>query len=253
MPSARPSILLSLVCCLLLCSCAANKAYILPEPEPFSGEVTAGVLRQAVGFREIRTLKALTDVKVTRNNEHAGSFNGVIGYRVPGDLRMSLFGPFGITVFEVFLSPDLFQLSLPTKNALYEWPAPGISLASLTSDRFDYAMEESVDAYVLHAFSGSDAAVPVADYVFDKTYLMNRRIVIYKDGREAVTIDFEHFNGRVPDLTKIGFSRGSGMEIAMREPEVDTDIPAEYFNPIERGDKRVLPFQDLLKRFEPSR
>ncbi|GAB4490067.1 MAG: hypothetical protein OHK006_22480 [Thermodesulfovibrionales bacterium] len=245
--------LIAAACLLLLASCAARKEHLLPEPEPFSGAVTTEVLRQSVGLREIRTLKALADVKVTRNGEHAGSFTGVLGYRVPGDLRLSLFGPFGLTVFELFLSPELFQLSLPTKNTLYEWPSPAVSLATPADDRFRYTMENSGDFYVLHAYAGADGGAPVADYVFDRTFLLNRRIVIYRDGKEAAKVDFAHFNGRVPDLTTISFGRDSGMEIVMREPELDTEIPAEYFTPIERGDKRVLPFQDLLRRFDPSR
>jgi hypothetical protein len=90
-------------------------------------------------------------------------------------------------------------------------------------------------------------------YLFDRTFLLNRKIIVYRSAEEAVTISFGNFNGKVPEQARLSFSNGTDMEITLQEPEYDTEIPGGYFSEIEHGDKQVLPFQELLKRFAPSR
>jgi hypothetical protein len=90
-------------------------------------------------------------------------------------------------------------------------------------------------------------------YLFDRTYLLNRQIIVYREGEEQVRIGFDGFNGSVPEKTRFSFANGTDMDIRLREPEYDTEIPSEYFREIDHNDNQVLPLQDLLKRFDPSR
>lgn len=238
----------------LVTSCAPKELVRQPGIEPYSGPVTVEVLRASIGFRDTKTIKALTDVRIFKNGEPAGSFSGVLGYQAPDFLKTSFFGPFGITIMEFLIARDLLQVYLPSKDMLYEMSSPGISFSSLTNEKFRFTMQEEGESYVLLAHDSTElAAAPVMKYLFDRTYLLNRQIIVYKEGQKIITIYFDNFNGKVPEKTRISFTNAMDMELTFVEPEYDTDIPSGYFKEIEHTDKKVLPFQDLLKRFDPKR
>jgi hypothetical protein len=239
---------------LSLPACAPKEAVLRPEIEPYSGPVTVEVLKRSIGFRDIRTIKALTDVRIFRRGEPTGSFSGVLGYQAPDSLKTGFFGPFGLTVMEFLITKDLLQVYLPPRNILYELKSPEISLSSLSDGRFLYVMQEEGDSYALYAYNPSDRTTgPVMKYLFDRTYLLNRQIIVYREGEEQVRIGFDGFNGSVPEKTRFSFANGTDMDIRLREPEYDTEIPSEYFREIDHNENQVLPLQDLLKRFDPSR
>jgi len=263
--SAHNGLSRGLASCVVICvfaafsltaGCTSKKEIVRhPEIEPYTGQVTVEVLKRSIGFRDIKTIKALTDVRVFKNGEPSGSFSGVLGYKAPDDLKTAIFGPFGLTVMEMLVSREILQVYIPPRNVLYEMLSPGISLASLKNDdRFLYVMQEEGDFHALYAYNAADTTEgPVMKYLFDRTYLLNRKIIVYRSAEEAVTITFGNFNGKVPEQTRLSFSNGTDMDIILQEPEYDTEIPGEYFSEIEHGDKQVLPFQELLKRFAPSR
>ncbi len=239
---------------LFLSSCAQKEVVRQPGLEPYSGPVTVELLKNSIGFRDTKTIKALTDVRIFKKGESAGSFSGVFGYQAPDFLKTSLFGPFGITIMEFLIAKDMLQVYVPPKNTLYEMRSPEISFSSLMSKKFRFAIQEEGDSYILLAYDSAEpSAVPVMKYLFDRSYLLNRRIIVYREGSEIITIDFDGFNGKVPEQTKLSFGKDTEMHITLQEPEYDTEIPSVYFKEIEHTDKTVLPFQDLLKRFDPSR
>lgn len=263
-PSAHNGLSRGLASCVVICvfaalsltaGCAPKKEIVRhPEIEPYTGQVTVEVLKRSIGFRDIRTIKALTDVRVFRNGEPSGSFSGVLGYKAPDDLKTAIFGPFGLTVMEMLVSREILQVHIPPRNTLYEMLSPGISLSSINDGRFLYVMQEEGDFHALYAYNTADTTEgPIMKYLFDRTYLLNRKIIVYRSAEEAVTILFGNFNGKVPEQARLSFSNGTDMEITLQEPEYDTEIPGGYFSEIEHGDKQVLPFQELLKRFAPSR
>jgi hypothetical protein len=209
--------------------------------------VTVEALKQSVGFGNVRSIKALAGVTVYKQGKNEGSMNGVFAYKAPRKMRIDLFGPFGLTVTEVLISGDLFQLSVPQKNILYEWYAPEVSFTGLMKDGFRYEMEEEGAMHVLFAYSADGQNNDVAaKYYFDRTYLLNRAMIFYKDGSEIMKTEFGDFNGRVPEKIKIMLSNGLVMDIALQESEFDSDISDEYFKTIEHGDKQIKSFQELL-------
>ena len=242
------------VLCLSLVSCAKKETLRRVELEPYEGPVTVEVLKQSVGFGNVRSIKAFADVVILKQGEIQRTLSGVFGYKAPEKLRINLFGPFGMTVTEILISGELLQLSVPPRNVLYEWNSPGVSVAGLMNGPFRYAIAEEGEMYMLSA-SGSDEsnAGVVAEYFFDRTYLLNRASSFFKDGSAVLKAEFNDFNGRVPERTRLSFPNGTVMEIVLREPEFDSDIPDEYFKVIDHGDKQIRSFQEVLQRFIPDR
>jgi hypothetical protein len=240
------------VLCLSLFSCAKREVVRPAEIEPYEGPVTIERLKQSVGFVDVRSIKALAAVGIFKKGEPEGALNGVLGYKAPGKMRVNLFGPFGLTVTEMLISGELFQLFLPPKNILYEWNSPEVTFTGLMNGRFRYEMIEEADMYVLLAYKKDEGNPDVAaKYYFDRTYLLNRSVSFYKDGYEVVKAEFNDFNGRLPERTRLNFRNGLSLDITLEEPEFDSDIPDEYFKPIEHGEKQVKPFQEIFKRFAP--
>ena len=242
------------VLCLSLSSCAPKEVLRRAGPAPYEGTVTVDALKQSVGFGNIGSIKALADVTVYKQGKNEASMNGAFGYKAPGKMRIDLFGPFGLTVTELLISGDLLQVSVPQKNLLYEWNSPEVSFTGLMKSGFRYEKGEEGDMYVLFAYStdGHNSEV-AAKYYFDRTYLLNRAISLYRDGSEVIKAEFDDFNGRVPERIKITLSSGLAINIALQESEFDSDIPDEYFKTIEHGDKQIKPFEELLKRLETGR
>lgn len=235
-------------------ACAPKEVVRRAEIGPYEGPVTVEILKGSVGFGEVKSIKALADVTISKRGETQGSLNGVLGYKAPGKMRINLFGPFGLTVTEILMTEALLQLYVPPRNTLYEWKSPEVTFTGLRNSGFRYEIGEEGDMYILRAYKSDALSTDVAaKYFFDRTYLLNRSIRFYKDGTEVLRAEFNDFNNRIPERTKVSFSNGLLMEISMEEPEFDADIPDEYFKVIEHGDKQIKPFQEVFKRFAPIR
>lgn len=237
--------------CLLIFSCAKKQTIRQYDLEPYTGPVTIKILKQAVGFRNSTSIKSLVDIKVFKNGEPAGDLSGVFAYKSPGHMRISLFGPFGMTLMEILITKGIFQTYIPPKNIIYEWRSPEVSFNAILDDRFRYIMEEQGDMFVLYAYKSDNSNSELAAvYFFDRTYLVNRTIIFYKNNSEILKVNFDSFDSRIPEKIRISFRNGSALEIFLQEPEFDVNIPGEYFSPVAHGDKNVMPLQDVLKRFD---
>lgn len=253
MRSIRTGIRLVL-CLFLLLSCAKREVVRGHEPEPFAGPVTVETLKSAIGFGAVKSLKSLVEVEMYRHGERTGGASGVLGYVAPGRMRLNLFGPFGLTVTDFLMADGLLQLYFPTKNTLYEGASPLRSFNDLLDDRSTYSIEEDGELLILaSARRTSEEGDLVTRYYFDRTYLLNRAVHLSRDDEEVMAMDLADFNGRVPQRAKVVLKNGTVIDIALRDPEFDTDVPAEYFKHIEHGDKKVLPLQKFLRRLEPKR
>lgn len=250
----KTGLLVMAVLCLSLCSCAPKETLRRSELSPYEGTVSVEALKQSVGFGNARSIKALADVAISKKGKAEVSLSGVLGYKAPGKMRIDLFGPFGLTVTEILMTDALLQFYVPPKNVLYEWNSPEIAFTGLINSGFRYEMGEEGDMYVLLAYKMDDQNPDVvARYFFDRTYLLNRSVRIYKGGAEVLRAEFNDFNGRIPQRTIVTLSSGLTMDIAFREPEFDSDIPDEYFRTIEHGDKQIKPFQEIYKHLAPAR
>ncbi|MEC4675589.1 MAG: hypothetical protein VST72_01520 [Nitrospirota bacterium] len=251
MNSSTKKIIIILLC-LLVFSCVKRQVVRQAVLEPYTGPVTVETLRKSIVFRNVRTIKSSVDVKIFRDMKPAGDLSGIFVYKSPGHMRLSLFGPFGVTVLDFLLSKDLFQTYIPPKNIIYEWSSSDASFNALLDDRFSYSMAERGDDFVLYAYIPGNNSELIAEYSFDNTYLLNRSIIFYRRGREIARLYFDDFNGRNPGHIKLLFITGMSMEISLNQPEFDSDVPNSYFRPVDHANRTVLPLQDILSRFEPN-
>lgn len=242
-----------LVLCLALFACAENKALTRAEILPYQGTVNVDILKQSIGFGNVSSLKAHSEVSITKQGEYEGAMNGVFAYKAPGKARLSLFGPFGLTMAEIVMSNELLQFSVPSKNLLYEWASPEISFAGLLDSRFRYELGVEADRYVLVALtSGGSQPEVAAKYCFDRTYLLNRAMYFYKDGREIIKAELSDFNGRVPERIRLILANGLELSITLQEPEFGADIPEEYFRALSHGDRKIKSFQEIFEDYAPA-
>lgn len=246
--------IIGIIFSLALFSCAKKEVLRGPEVSPYEGPVTIEILKQSVGFGNVRSIKALAGVTIFKERESQGSLNGVFAYKAPGMMRVNLFGPFGLTVTEILISGELFQFSVPTKHVLYELKSPEVNFSGLTNNGFRYDINKEGDWYVLAAYKTAEwNSELVAKYFFDGIFLLNRTVSFYYDGSEVIKADFNDFNGRVPERTRLAFSNGMVIDIALQGPEFDEEIPDEYFRAIDHGDKQIKSFQEVFQSFTPGR
>jgi|Deesub1362A_J573_1020465.scaffolds.fasta_scaffold00077_4 hypothetical protein len=229
--------------CFILVSCAKRRVVKPPEAvKPYEGPVTVEVLKGFLVFKDIDSLSSEVRVKVFKKGERLGKFRGVFVYVSPDAMRLRLFDPFGFTVMDMVSQGAFMQVFIPRKNVLYE----GKTLLFMSSD-LRYSMEEKEDRYVLYARrQGNGVMELVREYSFDRLTLLNTGISVYRDGRKFAEFRFDNFYGRVPGVIKGVFLNGFAVEMTLEETEIDADIPAGYFSPIEHEDKRVLPLQLLF-------
>ena len=246
-----PGFIIAAIVCLNLFSCARREV-IKPELKPYEGHVNMDVLKQSVGFGDVTSIKAFADVTVFRQNERQSSLNGIFAYKTPGQMRINLFGPFGLTATEILISDELIQLFVPSRNILYEGTVPGISFTRAMNGNFIYEMQEEPDGYLLVGRSADPGSPVSAIYYFDRLYLLNRIIAIFSNGSGLMETAFSDFNGRVPERMRLAFANGLSLDVKLKEPEFDTEVPDTFFRSIEPAGKEVKAFQDVFQLFGPG-
>lgn len=240
--------------CVLAYSCAGRETVRRVSPEPFRGQITVETLKKAIIFEHYDDISSRADVRVYKKGKPAGSFNGVFAYKMPENLRLSLFGPFGVTVMDLLVTGNVFQVFLPSRNIIYEWVPPEIFLDVPFDDRFRFEMDEHEDMVVLYAYKKKPVHHDlIALYIFDRTYLLNRAVSLYEDDTEIMHIEFSDFNGRIPESIKIAFMTSARMELYLEDIMLDSEISDAYFRPFDHKGRKILPFKDVLMHFNESR
>jgi outer membrane lipoprotein-sorting protein len=238
------------VFCFGLFSCAGREV-LKPELQPHEGPVSLNVLRQSVGFGDVKSIKAFADVTVFRKDVRQSSLNGIFAYKAPGNMRINLFGPFGLTATEILISDEIIQIFVPSRNVLYEGASPGVSFTRAMNGNFVYEMREEHDGYSLIGRS-SDPGSPLTVYYFDRRYLLNRSMAFFRNGSGLMETEFSEFSGRVPGRMRLALANGLNLDIKLKEPEFDTQIDDAYFRSIEHENKQVKSFQEIFQLISPT-
>lgn len=233
--------------CFLLISCAKPQIVRDEEAEPFAGPVTLELLKQSVGFGDEAGIKSPVRVKVFNEGNVVGNFNGVLAYKKPSLMRVSLFGPFGLTLLDLIASRDVFQAFVPNENILYEWENPNIMFSIPPDGPFIYDMFETDDMILLEMFlrEGNEPE-HIAAFYFDRAYVLNRAMVFYKGSARIMHLSFGAFTGRIPSRISMFFPTGASIEIIMDDLRTGVDIPDDYFRPLDHRNKIIRPFEETL-------
>jgi hypothetical protein len=226
-------------------SCVERQAVLPPEMPQYRGQVDVDVLRDALAFKGVRSIKSEVDVAVYRKGDRLGRFKGIFAFRSPGSLRLRLLSPMGLTAMEVVMSGEFLQVHLSGKNALYEGKAPPFSMPA---NAF-YGMEKEEGSYILYAFRPTGGVMTLTGkYSFDSGTLRNTGVTLYNDGRRYMGMLLGDVSSRgAPEFLRLSFFNGFVMEMTLKKPEVDAEVPDKYFTPIKRGGKSVYPIDLLLE------
>lgn len=225
---------------LLLVSCAPKQA-LRPEPAvPYEGPVTVDALRKFIVFDGMKAVRSEVKARVIKQGKKKGSFKGVFLYRYPGFMRLRAFDLFGAQAMDMVSAPGLMQVYFPGSDVLYEGRAPALG----APEDAEYSMGFENGMYVLHA---QEQAGDGRAFYFDPVTLRNTGMAVYMDGNKFITADFARFSGPVPMAIRLSFANGFAVEMQLKEPEVNGDVPLEFFDPIGHEGRAVLPLERLMR------
>lgn len=233
------------VLCLMLFSCAGKQVLQPPETvKPFEGPVTVNVLKERLFFQSIGTLSSEVSVRVFRGRKKMGTFQGVFAYMFPDSIKLRVFDPFGLTAMEMLTSGTMIQVFIPQDNLLYEGNIPSLRMPPGSL----YSIEETKAGYILYAFRpGGDTLELTGKHSFLRRTLLNTAVSVYRNGRRFISINFDDFSQTVPMSIRMSFFNGFVMEMTLKEPEINEEIPPEYFEPLGHQGRSVLPVQLLYR------
>lgn len=210
-------------------------------------------LMNAIVFKDINTLRSEVTVRTFKDNELIGKFDGILAFMSPDALNLRIFSSMGNNLMETTMSNGIVQAYVPHTNILFEGRLPIVSLNDLPEDNHIYRVEEAEGKYILYVFQTEDGVVTLASkYFFDKNTLLNTAIYSYMGGMQYMEMRFLDFSGKIPGKMRIVFHPSSALEISIKNPILNTAIPADYFKPIRHENKTVkairYPFSSLISR-----
>ena len=238
---------------LSLVSCAKKPITKPPTPIPAPTPTTPIVetLKSSLFFKNIRAIKSEVRVEASKNGDTIGAFDGLLMYKEPDYMNLRLFGPLGLTAAEFILNKRLLQIYIPFKNTIYEGE---ISALSEFYERKDilYAVETLRDGYVLYMLK--DEKTPegeielIGKFVFSNTENpINTEASIYRKRTKVIGLGFSEFSGNIPLSLKL-ISGDVVLDLRLIEPEIDGDIPDEFFKPKDHEGREIKQLRELSKK-----
>lgn len=255
----RTSLLLTLCIAsiFILSSCAKRETIRQPIPKDIQieGRVSSSTLLNRLIFRQVSSLKSEVNIEVLRNNEPVGSFGGILVYKSPGQIGARIFGPLGVTVGDMIFSGDLIQVYIPMKNIIFEGKSHGPEhLKALISNEpasdIRFSIEETGDSYFLSAFKSRDGELEqTARMTFDNISLINNGIDIFSNRKSIARAKMSEYSGNpaIPYFISTDFEGGVAVNIRLVEPEINADVPDDFFVPRRHEGNDVRPLKDIKR------
>ncbi len=240
---------------ILICLCIISCASSQPQKRTVNNfpvrPVSVETLMNAIVFKDINTLRSEVAVRTFKDNEIIGRFDGILAFMSPDALNLRIFSSRGNNLMETTMSNGIVQAYVPHTNILFEGKLPIVSLNDLPEDDHIYRFEESEGKYILYVFKTDDGVVELASkYFFDKNTLLNTSVYTYMGGMQYMEMRFSDFSGKIPGKMRIVFHPSAVLEITIKNPILNTAIPADYFKPIRHENKTVkairYPFSNLI-------
>lgn len=240
-----------LILVLVVISCVKTPAVKQTEIKKITGPVTIELLKDSRVFKNITSVKSVVSVKVLHGDDSKGEFNGIFVYKTPDKTNIRIFGPMGLNAMQMNIAGTSLQIYIPPKNLIYEGTLP-FAIGDLSEPEYKYSFEELKEKYILYVLKNSGSSLELAGkYNFEKDTLFNTSTYFYSNGKQMMEITCNDFVDGVPKFIKMAFSNGFAMELTMKEPYLNTNIPDDYFEPVDKAEKQIkniLEFVDKAKK-----
>jgi hypothetical protein len=236
---------------ILLVSCAPKWGFRPETGVPYEGPVTVDALRKSIVFNDLRAVRSEVKAKVLKQgisggrDKKIGKFKGVFLYLYPEHMRLRAYDPFGAPVMDMVSASGLTQVYFPGNGVLYEGSAPALGVP----DDALYEMKTYEDRYILIAH---ELGLDRREYYFDPVTLRNTGMAVYMDGKRFLVADFAAFSGPAPMRIRLSFANGFIVEMELKKPAINGEVPLRFFDPIEHRDRTVLPLERLMRSSPPS-
>jgi hypothetical protein len=233
---------------LILFSCVPRKTFKIP-----SEEVTPSLLVQEISFDDIATITGSAGIRIFDNEEYEAYLTGVMNYRKPNSLSVSVFGPFGVTVMKMLLADGFLEIYVPKKDTLYmtQLNVPFILPDSKMLARYEKVIRETDDDFILDLYDyENEKRVLRSRYYFDNETLINRRIDKYNSNSLVFSLVIDE---RTQDNIPSEFSVIAGksrFEVTAKDLLANIDIPEKAFSHMKAP--HVRPIQDFLRTLAPN-
>ena len=253
MPFHRSAILG--IIAILLVSCAPKWGFRPETGVPYEGPVTVDALRKSIVFNDLRAVRSEVKARVLRQgisgerDKKIGKFKGVFLYLYPGHMRLRAYDPFGAPVMDMVSASGMTQVYFPGNGVLYEGRAQSIGVPDDALDDALYEMKIYEDRYVLIAH---ERGLDKREYYFNPVTLRNTGMAVYVDGKRFMMADFAAFSGPAPMRIRLSFANGFIVEMELKKPAINGEVPLRFFDPISHGDMTVLPLERLMRSSPPS-
>lgn len=236
---------------LFIISCVKAPAVKQTEIKKITAPVTVELLKNSIVFKNLTSVKSEVSVKILHGEDSKGEFKGVFVYKNPDKTNIRIFGPMGLNAMQMNIAGAFLQIYIPPKNLIYEGMLP-LSAGDLSGPEYKYSFEELKNKYILYVFKNSGSFIELlGKYHFEKDTLFNTSAFFYYNGKQAMEITYSDFVKEVPQIIKMLFPNGSAMELTMKDPYLNTNIPDDYFRPVDktgREIKNILEFFDKTKK-----
>lgn len=207
----------------------------LPVPA-FTEEIPVNIekLKDTIKKNALTTAKATFDLSIYKDNEPRGEFQGVSAFKAPHRFTFKIFGPLGLTIFDVIGKESILQLYVPSNDELYHGNLPQDIwlIFGVLDNSYQYTMEKTAEGYILYLLKAEmrdekDNSLSIrAKFYFDKKELKQRRIDILKDGRTQFRVEINEFRDDFPLHMTFYFPSGITMIVKNKEIKLD-EIPSE--------------------------
>lgn len=225
----------------------------LPDPA-FTEEipVTTEFLKGLIKENSIKTAKTTFDISIYKDNEPRGEFQGVSAFKAPDRFTFKLFGPLGLTIFDIIGKGETIQLYIPSSDELYQGDLPKDTwlIFGTLDNSYQYTMEDTEEGYILYllkAESRDDSLSIRAKFYFDKTDLKQRRIDILNNGKTRFRVETNEFRDNFP--LHMTFYFPTGITIVIKNKDIKlNETPSEELFLLKDPEGREV--KDIKKIFE---
>ena len=235
----RPVHIIIISLALLISACAARGPLRPPAPD-YLGPLTAGALTERIAFSNIPGMRSEVKATIYRGQKKLRTLSGALIMRMPDDMRIVLYDPFGNTAVDIVISKGMLEAYVPSEGSIYTGPAPSLmppvgSEFRLTTGKKRHLLQAIVQGRIAR------------EYAFDAQTALNTGVRIREQGMPAYKADFRGHYGTLPGAMTLSYADTFRLDLVMKDAEVvvQADELADRLFPLGREAARYLMIEDL--------